>query len=309
MLLAVVFSHACVRCASLCHKPVSVSTDARELPNIRAYHEGMGKVIVLGSINIDTVIRAPRYPRLGETLMAYGMRTMPGGKGANQAVAAHRAGAETLFLACVGSDAQGEFYRKHLRASGLNTDFVRTAPGPTGSATIIVEDSGDNAILFDPGANAAVGEPEIETILNLARPGDVLSIVLEIQDQVALQALAVAQKRGVTTLLNPSPWTQAAQSLADSADIVIVNERESSRLNRVDERVCITFGAQGALWRGVHAPARRIKAVDTTGAGDTFAGTLAAAVARDLPTEEALRTATEAATDVCERDGAQDWQH
>lgn len=268
----------------------------------------MGKVIVLGSINIDTVIRAPRYPRLGETLMANSVRTMPGGKGANQAVAAHRAGAETLFLSCVGSDAQGAFYRKHLQASGLSTEFVRTTSGPTGSATIVVEDSGNNAILFDPGANAAVGEPEIEVILEHAQPGDVLTIVLEIQDQVALRALAAAQERGVTTLLNPSPWTQAAQSLADSADIVIVNEQESARLNRVDERVCITFGAQGALWRGIHAPARRIEAVDTTGAGDTFAGTLAAAVARGLSTEEALQAATEAATDICERDGAQDWQ-
>lgn len=268
----------------------------------------MGKVIVLGSINIDTVIRAPRYPRLGETLMATSVRTMPGGKGSNQAVAAHRAGAETLLLSCVGSDAQGVFYRKHLQAAGLSTEFVRTTSGPTGSATIIVDDSGNNAILFDPGANGAVGEPEIEAILEHARPGDVLSIVLEIQDPVALRALAAAQERGVTTLLNPSPWTPAAQSLADSADIVIVNEQESARLNRVDKRVCITFGAQGALWRGVHAPARRIDAVDTTGAGDTFAGTLAAAVARGLSTEEALRTATEAATDVCERDGAQDWQ-
>ena len=89
---------------------------------------------------------------------------------------------------------------------------------------------------------------------------------------------------------------------------MIVNEQESARLNRVDERVCITFGAQGALWRGIHAPARRIEAVDTTGAGDTFAGTLAAAVARGLSTEEALQAATEAATDICERDGAQDWQ-
>lgn len=268
----------------------------------------MGKVIVLGSINIDTVIRTPRYPRLGETLMANSVRTMPGGKGANQAVAARRAGAETLFLSCVGADAQGEFYRKHLRAAGLSTEGIRRTSGPTGSATIIVEDSGNNAILFDPGANAAVGQPELDAIRSLAEPGDVLSIVLEIPDPIALRALAAARECGVTTLLNPSPWTPAAQSLADSADIVVVNEQESARLNRVDDSVCITFGAHGALWRGVHVPARQISAVDTTGAGDTFAGTLAAAVARGNSTEDALRAATDAATDICEKEGAQEWQ-
>ncbi|MFI2752129.1 ribokinase [Cellulomonas sp. P22] len=283
-----------------------------------------GSVVVIGSVNLDIAVRVPRIAGPGETLLASSMSRSGGGKGANQAVAAARAGADTSFLGCLGDDADGARLRDSLTASGVRTDLVATVDAPTGTALISVDDGGENAIVVVPGANAAVAAPSAEQRERIAA-ADVLLAQLEIP-QAAVVAAARARRTGAVFILNAAPSAPLSDELWSLIDILVVNQHEALDLCGPDagdvdqatraltERVplvVVTLGSAGAVVarRGA-APARIpspvVVAVDTTAAGDTFCGFVAAALARGLDILEAVRLGSSAASLAVQRRGAQD---
>jgi len=283
-----------------------------------------GSVVVIGSVNLDLSVRVPRIAGPGETLLASSMTRSGGGKGANQAVAAALAGAATTFIGCVGDDADGARLRNSLTIFGVRTDLLATVDAPTGIALISVDDDGENAIIVVPGANAAVGDPTAEQRTRIAE-ADVLLAQLEIP-QPSVVAAARACTTATTFILNAAPSAPLSEELWSLVDILVVNQHEALDLcgpHAVDldratqtltDRVpvvILTLGSAGSVLarRGrepLRIPAPAVAAVDTTAAGDTFCGVLAAALARGCDLLEAVRLGSAAASLAVGRPGAQD---
>ena len=267
----------------------------------------MADVWVLGSLNVDVVVRVHRHPRPGETLLGGDPETGFGGKGANQAVAAAVAGATVRMLGAVGDDAEGEAYRSRLTAFGVDVAAVRTVPGPTGRAFIAVADDGENTIIVSPGANARVGEDDVAALT--PSPGDVVLLQLEIDLDVVAAAVRRAHDAGARVVLNTAPFAALPAAVLALADPVVANGSEADQL--VDAgirppRLLVTRGEDGSTWDDLHIPAGRAeRVVDTTGAGDTYCGALAAALASGASREAAMRAASAAASRSVTWTGAQ----
>ena len=235
------------------------------------------RVCVVGSVNTDTVFSVAALPAPGETVLAAAPSSHPGGKGANQAIAAARAGARVQFVGAVGDDDAGRRLRRHLQSNGVGTDGLTTVPGSSGSAVITVDRSGENTIVVAPGANGAWALDAGQR--DLIADCDVLLMQLEIPIPVAIAAAGLARTRGATVILNVSPTGSDLSELAGLIDVAVVNQAESAAFgHRVPHRV-VTLGARGARYTGadgtVDMPAPVVQAVDTSGAGDVFAGVLA----------------------------------
>lgn len=270
-----------------------------------------GRVLVLGSLNVDLVTRVERHPRPGETVLGEGLRRLAGGKGANQAVAAAAAGGRVSMAGCVGDDDGGRAYRARLERLGIDVAGVRVVDGTeTGHAIVQVSDDGENAIVVVPGANAALDEREVAAVDTLG-PGDVLVLQLEVPFAVVCTAARRAAGRGARVVLNVAPWASLPPDVVALADPVVANELEMQALAEAGAQpasLLVTFGANGASWDGVSAPAHPVSAdevADTTGAGDAFCGALAAALARGADRVEALDAALAAGADAVRREGAQ----
>ncbi|GEK02885.1 ribokinase [Streptomyces sp. NPDC003388] len=281
----------------------------------------MTHIAVLGSTNMDLVTYVPKAPQRGETVTGREFRTIPGGKGANQAIAAARAGATVSMIGAVGNDAFGVRLRETLEHSGADTDFLRTVEGPSGTAHIVVDDEGGNSIVVIPGANGTVDHLAAgdEGVIASA---DALLLQLEIPLAAVVAGAEAARRHGVRTVLTPSPAQPLPPDLLEATDLLVANEYEAVTLTgRTDPRdaaaallqlvqeVVVTLGATGCLYlaRGTEplvVPAPRVEAVDTTGAGDTFVGTLAVALAEEKPVREALSWAAAAAALSVQREGA-----
>ncbi|WP_283183867.1 MULTISPECIES: ribokinase [unclassified Pseudomonas] len=287
------------------------------------------KVVVIGSLNMDLVTRAPRLPRGGETLIGESFATVSGGKGANQAVAAARLGAQVSMVGCVGSDAYGEELRGALLAEQIDCQAVSTVDDSSGVALIVVDDNSQNAIVIVAGANGALTPEVICRFDAVLRAADVIICQLEIPDATVGHALKRGRELGKTVILNPAPASRPLP--ADwyaSIDYLIPNESEASALSGlpVDSlasaetaatrliamgagKVIITLGAQGSLFASgksfEHFPAPKVKAVDTTAAGDTFVGGFAAALAAGKSEADAIRFGQVAAALSVTRAGAQ----
>ena len=271
----------------------------------------MGRVLVLGSLNVDLVTSVERHPRPGETLLGGGLRRLAGGKGANQAVAATEAGAPVSMVGCVGDDSGGHAYRERLSRMGIDVSGVRVvADLPSGHALIAVDDSGENSIIVIPGANAAVGEQEVEAA-RLLDPGDILLLQLEVPIPAVCAAARRAHARGARVLLNLAPYAAVPADVVALADPLIANEHEAAALAESGARpasLLVTFGANGVSWDGQNTsavPVPRHLVVDTTGAGDAFCGALAAALARGLSDRDALAVALNAGAAAVQHAGAQ----
>ncbi len=289
----------------------------------------MARVYVAGSINMDVVARAARHPRPGETVAGTHVATYPGGKGANQAIAAARLGAETILLGKLGTDTFGNQLRDFLSGQGVQLDYLRqTAAAATGVALIVVAESGENSIVVVPGANALL-EPDDLADVPIAA-GDVVLSQFEIPLATIQQLFTRARAIGATTILNPAPAQRCAREVLALTDVLILNETElaffadvdpitasspdaiaaaARRLRtRAEQVIVATLGAHGALAiigeRQLCIPGLRVRAVDTTGAGDTFAGATAARLACGYPIERALRDANTAAAICVQRLGA-----
>ncbi|MFB6819550.1 ribokinase [Streptomyces sp. NPDC056347] len=281
----------------------------------------MTGIAVLGSTNMDLVAYTERAPRLGETVTGREFRTVPGGKGANQAVAAARAGGDVLMIGAVGDDPYGDLLRAGLERSGVDTGLLHTVEGPSGTAHIVVDGTGANAIVVIPGANGtvtALGPGEMAAIAG----AELLLLQLELPLSAVIEGARTAHAQGVRTILTPSPVQPLPPELLDCVDLLVPNEHEAAELSGfTDPRaaaqhllgrvpaVVITLGARGCLYaaRGtdpVRFPAPEVTAVDTTGAGDTFVGTLAVALAERRPVPKALAWAASAAALCVQRPGA-----
>lgn len=284
---------------------------------------------VLGSLNIDLVATVARLPQPGETVAAPEMATTPGGKGANQALAARRAGAAVRMIGAVGTDGFAAGATTCLAEAGVDLSQLRQVPGPTGTALILREQAGENIIAVVPGANAAVDPAMAETALAALAPGDFLLLQMELPAATVAAALQLCRARGATSLLNIAPFTEAEtiRALAAQADWVIGNETEFAALvgcaatgpARLEAlrahcaatglRFVLTLGGAGAVAcvdaRLDHVDALAIRPVDTVGAGDTFCGYLAAALSEGRPLPEALRLAAVAGSLACLHPGAQ----
>jgi ribokinase len=288
----------------------------------------MGRVFVAGSINMDVVATASRHPRVGETVAGQAVDYFPGGKGANQAVAAAKLGARSTLIGRLGTDAFGQQLRHFLEQQGVDLALVQdTADVHTGTAVITIAEA-DNTIVVVPGANALVSAEDVAAP-ELA-DGDVAVSQFEIPQTAIAAFFERARAAGATTILNPAPAIPCGAELLDLVDILILNETELGLLAQTelhdsdepaqiveaahrlpmasDKIICITLGKRGvlALVRGepVLIPGRAVKAVDTTGAGDCFVGALAARLAHGSAVRDALEYANAAASICVQRMGA-----
>lgn len=286
-------------------------------------------VVVIGSLNMDLVTRAPRLPVGGETLIGHSFATVSGGKGANQAVAAARLGAQVSMVGCVGSDDYGVQLRDALLAERIDCEAVSAVEDSSGVALIVVDDNSQNAIVIVAGANGAMTPAVIDRFDAVLQAADVIICQLEIPDATVGHALKRARALGKIVILNPAPASRPLPADWFAAiDYLIPNESEAAVLSGlpVDSqetaeraasqliamgagKVIITLGAQGSLFANGHSfehfPAPKVKAVDTTAAGDTFVGGFAAALANGKSEAEAIRFGQIAAALSVTRAGAQ----
>ena len=276
-------------------------------------------VTVLGSANLDEVVRVSRLPAPGETVLALGRDRLPGGKGLNQAVAAARAGAGTAFAGAVGQDAAADLLLGTLAAAGVDTAAVRRSDRPTGTALVMVQESGENSIVVDPAANDDVRlDGAARAAVEDAR---VLLAQLEVPLSVVADGAAAARDAGTTVVLNAAPARDLPGSLLALVDVLVVNESEALSVSGATEvaaaldvladrvpAVVVTLGAAGARWVSAaddgQAPGLAASVVDTTGAGDCFCGVLAATLAGGASLDEAVRVGIAAASLSVERPGA-----
>lgn len=287
------------------------------------------KVVVFGSLNMDLVARVPRMPEPGETLMGHGFLSNPGGKGANQAVACARQGARVEMVGRVGDDGFAAELRAALAAQGVAAEGVATAEEQgTGVAMIMVDDGAQNCIAVIPGANASVGIADAEALRPRLEDASLLLLQLEVPMEAVVRAAEVARAAGCAVLLNPAPARELPAPLWPLVDILVVNETEARMLagmravsrdnaahaaaalcRRGPREVLVTLGEHGVTWvspeGSQHFDAVRVQPVDTTAAGDTFIGALAALLVEGRAMPEAVRHAIKAAAICVTRPGAQ----
>jgi len=271
----------------------------------------MGRVVVVGALNIDLVTHVQRHPKPGETVLGTGLQRLAGGKGANQAVAASAVGAAVVMVGCVGPDEAGSAYLTRLSALGIDVASIRVAPGlPTGHALVTVDAAGENSIVVVAGANAAVAVDDLR-VLESVGPGDIVLLQLEVALEVVVAAARRASARGARVVLNLAPYAPLPPDVVALADPLVVNEHEALLLadsQAVPASLVVTFGAAGAAWDGDQLAGPGLEqpeVLDTTGAGDAFCGALCAALVAGAGRRQALHAALAAGADAVRHVGAQ----
>lgn len=265
------------------------------------------KVVIIGSLNIDTIQMIERMPQQGETIAVQNQASTFGGKGANQAVAAARQGADVTFIGAVGDDERGRAFKQLLDDEGISTKYIFTKKQPTGSATIMLENDGHNTIMVYGGANMALSVADIHQAKEAIAEADVVVAQLEVPTAVVAEGFAIARKHGALTILNPAPITSHLDdTIILNTDLIIPNETEAAALAGTESTTApeklpalvdqlkakglhntiITLGGDGVYYN-VHnqhnqLPIFKVKAVDTTAAGDTFIGTVAANISANM---------------------------
>lgn len=289
----------------------------------------MPKIIVVGSSNTDMVIQSARIPRPGETILGGSFFMNPGGKGANQAVAAARLGGQVHFICKVGQDVFGDMARQQFNTEGIHTDYVISDPNlPSGVALINVDAQGENSITVASGANGNLGIVDIEHADALFETGDILLIQLEIPLETVWHTIKKAHKKGVKVILNPAPAAEIPDEIYPYLFALTPNETETELLTGIEvnslgkaqeaatillnkgvAHMLITMGSQGAYYQSAETknfiPTKQVQAVDTTAAGDCFNGALAVALSNHSNWADAIPFACAAATISVTRPGAQ----
>lgn len=289
----------------------------------------MKKCAVIGSINMDMVLSVPRFPVAGESLTGHSFQTVPGGKGANQAIAMARLGASVRMAGMVGDDLFGKRYREHFAQNGVDASAVGTTSScATGTAAILVNDEGENLIVYVPGANGCCDEKWLDAALDQVMDCDIFLLQLEIPLPTVVECIRRLRKAGKTIILDPAPAVPLPDEVLKQVDYVTPNETELriitasmpesadtvARVKRLvgdsDRVVVHKHGGDGAYIGtrdGItHVPGFSVKAVDTTAAGDTFNAGLAVGLAQGLPLEEAVRLANAAGALAVTAFGAQE---
>jgi ribokinase len=286
-------------------------------------------VVILGSINMDLVVKTPRFPQPGETLTGHTFFTAPGGKGANQAVAAGKLGADTHMVGRVGKDVFGETLLESLKKNGVDISSVaQDEEQPSGTAVIFVDDKAENEIVIVAGANGAVGKADIERLDDILQSNGQLLLQLEVPMETVLAAAKIANGKGATVIFDPAPVKVLPEEIYEYIDVITPNETEASALvgfevddetsaakaakvlqERGVREVVIKMGSKGAYWHNgqqeMFMPAFKVDAIDTVAAGDAFNGAMAAGLAEGLAMQEALRWGMAGGAISTTRSGAQ----
>ena len=283
----------------------------------------MKNILVIGSLNMDLVINTDRMPQAGETIHGKGFAHFPGGKGANQASACARAGGNVKMLGKVGDDAYGDILLKNLSQDGVNINGIEIEKISTGVAVITVF-NGENSIILDKGANGLVDRDYIDRHIDAIDWADYIIMQYEIPMETVVYVAQIVKSKGKTLIIDPAPMMEAPSELYRMADIILPNETETAQLvgeGNDDEasvkkmyelgckNVIMTLGKKGSIYYNgenmINQPAYKVKAIDTTGAGDCFTGSMVAALASDKTMEEALEFASKASAIAVGRRGAQ----
>lgn len=288
----------------------------------------MGKVTVVGSINMDMSICADNFPKVGETISGYDFHTHPGGKGFNQAIAIGKLNGNISFLGCLGDDENGKRLYQTMEEHGVDPSHTEIIPNQTSGIAVILVCDGDNSIVVNSGANGCVTEAFIEKHSSAIAGSDILLSQLEVPINTVLAAFRIAKKNNVTTILNPAPILPLPEELLRLTDIIILNQTEAEVLTKktienIDDaksgittllsmgipKVIITLGSLGCIYTADDAsiayhPARAVSAIDTTGAGDSFCGAFTYALANHFTMEDAIKLATTVSSITVTRRGA-----
>ena len=286
------------------------------------------KITVVGSLNMDLVVTTPKVPVLGETILGSGFMTAPGGKGANQAVAAARLGGEVSMIGCVGNDIFGKDLLDNLLKNNVNIDNVAVKDSAsTGIAVIIIKD-GNNSIIVDPGANSLLTPEMVERSEEMIKNSDIMVVQLEIPLETMERAISLAHKHGVKVLLNPAPGRKLSDELLLKVSILTPNETECEIITGHEIRsieaakrgvdflnqkginqVIVTLGGKGVVYNSskgiVHKEVPSVKVVDTTAAGDSFTGAVALALSQGKTIDEAVDFGNVVGTLTVTKKGAQ----
>jgi ribokinase len=283
-------------------------------------------ITVFGSVGLDLIGTVPRLPKPGETVLGGSFSAAPGAKGANQALAAKRAGGAVRHVCAIGKDAFAAQALALLEAGGVDLTRMKRADAPTAIAMIYVDSHGENAIAVLPGANATLTPADADATLATMQRGEILLLQQEITQSATERALDLAREHGVVSVLNTAPFLDSTAALAGKASILVANETEfallcngeTEPLDRLmrdwvrahDQALIVTLGADGARGmtpegNAIAVPAFPVTPIDTVGAGDTFCGYLAAGLDAGLDLEAAMRRAAVAASLACTKSGAQ----
>lgn len=293
----------------------------------------MNKICVLGSMNMDLVMKIKDMPKPGETILSKSYEKIPGGKGANQAVAAKRSGAHVSMIAKIGKDDYGRELRDKLKDDNINIDYVfEDTSNATGTAMIMVADSGNNSIIVNAGSNMTINEKEIDSTTDRIKESDILIAQFETPEEMSLRAFKIAKENNKITILNPAPAKKIDDELLNVTDIIVPNETEAEVLTNVTVEniedakkaakvfmdkgvkfVIITMGSKGAAVIGKDfcelVPAYKVNAIDTTAAGDSFIGGLSTKLNANEITKEnilkAVKFGNMVSSIAVQREGAQ----
>lgn len=286
------------------------------------------KILVIGSSNTDMTIKSPRLPAPGETILGGTFVMGPGGKGANQAVAASRLGGDVTFICKVGRDMFGENAVKGYQKEGIDTSHTLYSDQASGTALILVDDSGENCIAVAPGANGDLSPADIDSVADVIKKADYLILQLEIPVESVLRAAKIAHEAGVYVILNPAPACKLPEDIFKYISLITPNQTESALMTGIEVKdeasrtkaiesfhkmgvkdVIVTLGSKGSLvCQGndqIMVEALKVKAVDATAAGDTFCGAVCVALSEGKTLEEAARFATKASALTVQKMGAQ----
>lgn len=288
-----------------------------------------GRILVLGSSNVDLILRIPRFHNPGETIIGGNLVTAYGGKGANQAIAARRLGGKVTFITKLGDDQFGQSYRQYFIQNGLDPKYLLQAPDlPTGVALIELSPQGENRIIVSPGANGSLSVKDLKTSSRVWKGIQVFITQLEIPLPTVRTGLKMAREHGALTLLNPSPLMPIPLGILSLVDFLVPNEWEAARMTGIKMRkkgnfpkmaerllkkgvrnVVITLGPRGLFFKNrdeeIWMDAFPVKAIDTTAAGDAFLGALACGLAEGKPIREVLKLANAAGALATTKLGAQ----
>ncbi|MBQ1636408.1 MAG: ribokinase [Bacteroidales bacterium] len=288
----------------------------------------MKKIIVVGSSNVDLTVRVRRLPLPGETIRGATLLRTNGGKGANQAVAAARLGADVVFITCLGNDASGGMLSAQFAADGIDTSCIKLSATPTGTALIFVDDNAENCIAVAPGSNNDLLPADIDAARSTMEGASYLLVQLVIPMPTVVRAVELAHSLGIKTIMNPAPMNPVPEELFSRIWLITPNQTEAEQLTGVHveseddaaraaevlfakgiKNVIVTMGSKGSLVCTPEGrefvPSRKVKAIDTTGAGDVYNGALVAALSQGKSLIEAARIATLASSIAVTRMGAQ----
>jgi ribokinase len=279
----------------------------------------MYDIVVVGSINADLVFEADKRPNPGETLIGKDFKTVPGGKGANQAIAASRLGAKVAMMGCLGEDQNGIFLEENLKVNKVETKFIKKVKGvPSGVAGITLAE-GDNSIIVVPGANYEVDKTYIDKNKEVIKSAKIVLLQLEIPIEVVEYVIDICSKNKVKTILNPAPIQKLKEDTLEKLDYLTPNEhefeilygskREEEMLKKHKNKLIITKGSEGVSFsdgdKVINIPSNKVEVVDTTGAGDTFNGSFAYSLVKGMSIKESIEFANKAAAISVTKFGAQ----